>query len=106
MAEAATIDLKADEPGLLALCERYRLPFVTYSAEQLSAAEGEFTGSAFVKQTTGVDSVCERAAVLAAGGPLIVKKTAANGMTFALAQYEEEICFAETVYRRDRSRQL
>ena len=62
--------------------------------EQLRAVPGEFTGSDFVKATTGVDSVCERAAVLASGyGPLIQKKTAANGMTFALAQYEEAIRF-------------
>ncbi|MBQ6151760.1 MAG: cobalt-precorrin 5A hydrolase [Mogibacterium sp.] len=89
----ASIDLKADEPGLLALSGQYRIPLLTYSAEQLSAVPGEFTASAFVKEHTGVDSVCERAAVLASNGPLIVKKTAANGMTFALAKYEEAISF-------------
>ena len=89
----ASIDLKKEEAGLLALCDTLRVPFVTYSAEQLQAVPGEFTGSEFVKATTGVDSVCERAAVLAAGGPLIRRKTAANGMTFALAKYEEAICF-------------
>ena len=31
------------------------------------------------------DNVCERAAVLAAGGALIEKKYAAEGVTFALA---------------------
>ena len=90
----ASIDLKADEPGLLALCEQYRLPLQTYGAEQLAAVPGEFTASAFVKEHTGVDSVCERAAVLAADGPLIIKKMAENGMTFALAGYEEAITFA------------
>ncbi len=89
----ASIDLKADEPGLLALCGQYRVPLQTYSADQLSAVEGEFTSSEFVKAHTGVDSVCERAAVLASQGPLIIKKTAANGMTFALAEYEEAISF-------------
>ena len=63
------------------------------AAEQLRALPGEFTASAFVEQTTGVDSVCERAAVCASGGRLIKKKTAADGMTFALARYEEEIRF-------------
>lgn len=89
----ASIDLKADEPGLLALCGKYRIPLQTYSAEQLSSVQGDFTVSEFVREHTGVDSVCERAAVLASQGPLIVKKTAANGMTFALAEYEEGICF-------------
>ncbi len=90
----ATIDLKADETGLISLCEKYRLPLQTWSAEQLSAVPGEFTGSVFVKAHTGVDSVCERAAVLASRGPLIIRKTAANGMTFALAEFEEVISFA------------
>lgn len=89
----ASIDLKKDEPGLIALCEKYRLPFLTYSADELMAAPGEFTKSEFVKATTGVDCVCERAASLAASGTLIQKKKAANGMTFALAKYEEAIRF-------------
>ena len=90
----ASIDLKKEEQGLITLCESLGVPFETYTAEQLRAVPGEFTGSDFVKATTGVDSVCERAAVLASGyGPLIQKKTAANGMTFALARYEEAIRF-------------
>ena len=77
---------------LKALDERGR-PFVTYSAEELKHAPGEFTSSAFVQEVTGVDSVCERAAVLASGGTLAVRKVAENGMTFALAKKEEGIRF-------------
>ena len=47
-------------------------------------AEGEFTPSPFVKKITGIDNVCERSAVLA-GGRLIKKKKAADGVTVALA---------------------
>ena len=37
--------------------------------------EGDFTASAFVKETTGVDCVCERSAILAGGGAeLLLKK--------------------------------
>ena len=89
----ASIDLKKDEPGLVALGEKLGLPFVTYSAEELKAAPGEFTPSAFVQEVTGVDSVCERAAVLSSGGTLVVRKIAENGMTFALAKKEEAIRF-------------
>ena len=89
----ASIDVKKDEPGLLALAEKYRLPFLTYAAEELNALPGEFSRSAFVRGTVGVDCVCERAAVKAAGGKLVKPKTAADGMTFALAEYEEEIRF-------------
>ena len=87
----ASIDLKAKEEGLVSLCERYRLPFKTYTAGELATIPGEFTGSAFVKEHTGVDSVCERAAVLASHGSLVIRKTAARGMTFALAKYDEEV---------------
>ncbi|MBR0507033.1 MAG: cobalt-precorrin 5A hydrolase [Clostridia bacterium] len=90
----ASIDLKKDEPGLLALSDALGVPFLTYSAEELSAVPGEFIASAFVRETTGVDSVAERAAVKASGGTLVVRKTAEDGMTFALASYEEELRFA------------
>ena len=89
----ASIDIKKDEPGLVALSEKLGLPFVTYSAEELKAAPGDFTPSAFVQEVTGVDSVCERAATLASSGELVVRKVAENGMTFALAKKEEAIRF-------------
>ncbi len=89
----ASIDLKKDEPGLAALSDKLAVPFMTYSAEALQAIPGDFTASAFVQEKTGVDSVCERAAVLASGGQLIVRKVAENGMTFALAKKEEAIRF-------------
>ncbi|MBR3135606.1 MAG: cobalt-precorrin 5A hydrolase [Clostridia bacterium] len=89
----ASIDIKGDEPGLVVLAKELGLPFVTYSAEELKRAPGEFTPSAFVQGVTGVDSVCERAAVLASGGTLMVRKVAENGMTFALAKKEEGIRF-------------
>ena len=90
----ASIDVKKDEAGLLALSKKYSIPFITYSAEELLAVPGAFSGSAFVKNTVGVDCVCERAALCAGGKKLIQKKTAEEGMTFALAAFEEEIRFA------------
>lgn len=84
MAGVATIDLKKDEPGLLAFCARRGLPLTTYSAEALAAVAGDFTPSAFVRGVTGVDNVCERAA--AAGGRIIVPKQADNGVTAAVAR--------------------
>ena len=83
---AASIDRKADEAGLLAFCAAHGLEFVTYPAQTLEAAAGDFTPSAFVQKTVGVDNVCERAAVCAAdGGRLICRKTARDGVTVALA---------------------
>ena len=43
--------------------------------------------------TVGVDCVCERAALCAGANRLIQRKTAEEGMTFALAESKEEVCF-------------
>ena len=45
VAAVATIDLKKDEPGLLAFCQAHHLPLRTFPAEVLAAAEGDFTPS-------------------------------------------------------------
>ncbi len=91
----ASIDVKKNEAGLIELAGKNRLDFVTYTAEELMQAEGEFTASEFVKNTVGVDNVCERAAVLCAGknGKLIQKKAAGNGVTLAVAQRDWRISF-------------
>lgn len=81
---AATIDRKREEPGLTALCAQRGWPVAYYTAAQLEAVEGEFTPSAFVQKTVGVDNVCERAAVLA-GGRLLAKKYRESGITVAAA---------------------
>ena len=85
-----SIDLKGDEPGLLALCGELDLPLTTYTAQELETVPGEFSASPFVAEITGVDNVCERAA-LAAGGVLLRKKTALNGVTLALAGREPRL---------------
>ena len=82
---AASIDLKKEEPGLCTYCEKYGIPFQTFSKEELEQAEGTFTGSEFVKQTTGVDNVCERSAMCAGGEKILVHKTAHDGVTVAVA---------------------
>lgn len=81
----ASIDLKKEEPGLLQFCAAHGWPLQTYPASALAAVQGDFAASAFVQKTTGVDNVCERAAVLAAGGHLYSKKNAGGGVTMALA---------------------
>ena len=81
----ASIDIKAAEPGLREFCEFHGWRFDTFTAEELSRAEGDFDSSEFVKKTTGVDNVCERAAVTSSQGKLILKKFAHEGVTFAAA---------------------
>lgn len=90
--DASSIDLKAEEPGLLAFCRSRDWPVRFYSAGELEQVPGDFTPSDFVRSVTGVDNVCERAA-LAGGGRLIVRKTAADGVTVAVALEETEVRF-------------
>ncbi|MBR2540300.1 MAG: cobalt-precorrin 5A hydrolase [Mogibacterium sp.] len=84
----ATIDIKADETGIRALAEYWKVPVITYEASVLARARGEFTSSDFVREKVGVDNVSERAAVLAAGpgSRLVIHKQAANGITIAAAE--------------------
>ena len=85
-AAAASIDLKQNEAGLAAFCAAHGWQVHFYSAEDLRAVSGSFTPSAFVESVTGVDNVCERAAVLASGGKLTTPKRAGGGVTFAAAE--------------------
>ena len=82
----ASIDVKKDEQGLLRFAKEYSLPIHFYSAEKLLQVKGDFTPSAFVAKTVGVDNVCERAAVLDSDeGKLLLRKTSKNGVTLAIA---------------------
>lgn len=85
--QVCTIDLKAQEAGLLAFCRAHALPLHTYTAPELRAVPGAFHGSEFVRSVTGVDNVCERSALLGSGpnGTLLRGKTVYEGLTLALA---------------------
>lgn len=84
----ATIDIKEDEEGLIELRDKLGIPVISFDADILSKAEGDFTASDFVLRTVGVDNVCERSAKLALGASseIIVNKTAFNGVTVAIAK--------------------
>ncbi len=79
----ASIDLKADEPAVLALAQELSCELRTFAACELAAQEGTFSHSDFVAAHVGVDNVCERA-VVACGAGLLVPKTAGNATTVAL----------------------
>jgi cobalt-precorrin 5A hydrolase len=91
ISNAASIDLKKDEAGLLEFFEKHGINAAFYGADELNSIEGNFTKSDFVRQKTGVDCVCERAAVLNTGGKLMVGKTRFSGITLALARREMRI---------------
>ncbi|MGV2828575.1 precorrin-3B C(17)-methyltransferase [Myxosarcina sp. GI1(2024)] len=92
IAGIASIELKADETGILELCGDFCLPFKTFSAEQLHQVTVP-TPSDVVAQEVGTPSVAEAAAILAAEGDrLLVPKqvfkseTEPGAVTVAIAQ--------------------
>ncbi|MFF9621082.1 precorrin-3B C(17)-methyltransferase [Streptomyces griseosporeus] len=72
VAELATVDAKAGEPGLVGAAERLGVPLVTYTAEELAAVEVPNPSDAPLA-AVGTPSVAE-AAALARGGELLVPK--------------------------------
>lgn len=96
IAGMASIDLKADEEGILEVCRAREWSFRTYSAQELMQVPGSFSSSIFVYEQTSVDCVCERAACAAAGRDargLIVKKQTYDGVTLAAAVRERSLSF-------------
>ena len=97
MEQVTSIDLKKEEQGILEYCQERNLPFITYTAEELQEVEGTYAQSDFVKETTGVDNVCERAALLGSSregkGRLIQRKYAQDGVTVALAMKKWSVNF-------------
>ena len=98
----ASATLKQDEPGLLALAEKFGVPFLCYEPEEINALfDGETEGdaarrtlnpSANAKRLVGVWGVSEPAALLASGASrLLVAKQTAERATIAVARREYKV---------------
>ncbi|WP_339133297.1 MAG: cobalt-precorrin 5A hydrolase [Candidatus Electrothrix sp. GW3-4] len=82
----ASIDLKSDEPGLLAFTDGQGLSLDFYRPDQLNQVQG-IVGSDVVLRVTGARAVAEPAAILSSGnGPLLVQKMKFPNVTVALAE--------------------
>ncbi|HUY33803.1 MAG TPA: cobalamin biosynthesis protein [Pirellulales bacterium] len=82
---AATVDLKRDEEGLLEFCVKHKLELVCYPSEQLKKVHAP-NPSETVEKYVGTPGVSEPAAMLSAGGDLIVPKQKAPMLTLAVAR--------------------
>jgi cobalt-precorrin 5A hydrolase len=92
----ASIDLKQGEPGICMLAGELGIPFLTYTGEELLNVPGRFSESEFVRQTTGVGNVCERAAMAAClevskSSRSLFGKFAKDGVTVATACFYPEL---------------
>lgn len=91
----ATIGLKENEACIQELSRQTGLKVTVVANEKIQALEssGLFETSEFVRQVTGVASVCEACALIAPGAGrsrLLVNKTIFPGITFALGEEIKE----------------
>lgn len=93
IASINSIDIKADEVGLMALADSLDKPFHTWSKQQLATVESQLsTKSDYVFKTVGVYGVAESAALVAAmreagdSAELILNKQKNTKATCAIAR--------------------
>ena len=92
LAGIASISIKRDEKGLLDTARVLAVPVTFYEKEMLSKVTNIPSPSDVVEKHTGVKSVCEAAAVQAAGGGrLVVHKQKTENVTVAVARRENSI---------------
>lgn len=88
--EVATIDIKAQEPGLLAFCATHGLPLRVIARAQIAQRAWVGKPSDWVRQNVGVEGVCEPAALItSARGRLLLAKMALDGVTVAIVDDAE-----------------
>ena len=83
----ATIDRKEHEPALKAWCNTHQLPLHAISQALVMKRPWVTQASDWVRQTLGVEGVCEPCALLASGrGELILGKTIFQGIALAIVE--------------------
>lgn len=81
----ASVDIKADEKGLIELAEYLNVEFRCFKVHELELVEDKFEGSAFVKKTIGVSSVSEPSGYLASNrGKNIMPVVRSSGTTISI----------------------
>jgi cobalt-precorrin 5A hydrolase len=83
--ELATVDLKAEEPGLVAFAQHHSIPLRIIAKHQIETRPWVSQPSEWVRQSVGLDGVCEPCALIASTrGRLVVPKTTLDGVAVAI----------------------
>lgn len=83
--ELATVDLKAEEPGLLAFCLQHDVPLRVFARATLATRPWVSKPSDWVQKNVGLDGVCEPCALVASPrGALVVPKMSLDGVAVAV----------------------
>lgn len=85
--EVVTIDLKANEPGLIEFCARHDVPLRILAHATVAARAWVTQASDWVRQNVGLDGVCEPCALIAcARGKLVVPKMTLDGVAVSVVE--------------------
>lgn len=85
----ATVDIKADEIGLIKACEELNIELLIVSRKNILKIENRYEGSDFVKNTIGVRAVSEPVCELTSeSGKFLLNKLKVNGATISI--WEED----------------
>ena len=88
--ELATVDLKATEPALVAFSQRHGIPLRVIAKHQIESRAWVSQPSEWVRQSVGLDGVCEPCALIASvRGRLAVPKTTLDGVAVAIVADDE-----------------
>ncbi|CDH21265.1 Protein cbiG [Xenorhabdus bovienii str. kraussei Quebec] len=79
-----SVELKKEEPALVQLAEKLRIPFQIFSVNQLAQCEQAFPASEFVRKTVGVGCVSQPVAWLMSQGRLVGHTLREQGVTITL----------------------
>lgn len=78
-----SVDVKANEEGIIKLAQKIDCPFETFKKEEIEKVQDKYEKSEFVLKTLGVTGVCEPCVDLA-GADVIISKLKHAGMTLAI----------------------
>ena len=78
-----SVDVKANEEGIIKFAQKINCPFITFEREQIKTVQDKYEKSEFVLKTLGITGVCEPCVDLA-GAEVVRSKIKHEGMTLAI----------------------
>ena len=83
VAAIVSVDVKANEEGIIKFSQKINCPFITFEREQIKTVQDKYEKSEFVLKTLGITGVCEPCVDLA-GAEVVRSKIKHEGMTLAI----------------------
>ena len=83
VATIVSVDVKANEEGIIKFAQKIDCPFKTFDREEIKTVQDKYEKSEFVLKTLGITGVCEPCVDLACAD-VIISKLKHEGMTLAI----------------------